>query len=119
LIGKSKLDFVGKRSLARAAMVDPSRRQLVGLLTEDPSRVLEEGAQIVPTAKYVIPTKSHGCVTSAYFSTNLNRSIALAMVSGGRTRIGQKVFVAMPGPSIPVHIVNPVFIDPQGKRLNG
>jgi sarcosine oxidase subunit alpha len=118
-IGKSKSDFVGKRSLARPAMLDPDRRQLVGLLTEDPSMVLEEGAQIVSTAKYVIPTKSYGYITSAYFSANLNRSIALALVAAGRARIGQRLFVAMPDSSIPVQIVHPVFVDPQGERFNG
>ena len=46
-IGKAKKDFVGKRSLARPAMADPNRKQLVGLLTENPELVLEEGAQIV------------------------------------------------------------------------
>src|SRR5204863_530722 len=35
-IGKNKPDFVGKRSLERAAMTSPQRRQLVGLLTTDP-----------------------------------------------------------------------------------
>src|SRR5262249_15838503 len=79
-IGKSKSDFIGKRSLARSALADPDRRQLVGLSTEDPSIVLEEGAQLVGSPNYVIPTKSHGYVTSAYFSANLNRSIALALV---------------------------------------
>jgi sarcosine oxidase, subunit alpha len=118
-IGKSKSDFVGKRSLARAALADPDRRQLVGLLTEDPSIVLEEGAQLVTTANYAIPTKSRGYVTSAYFSANLDRSIALALVARGRARIGERLFVAMPDASIPVQIVNPVFIDSQGKRLNG
>jgi sarcosine oxidase subunit alpha len=117
-IGKSKSDFVGKRSLARAALADPDRRQLVGLLTEDPSIVLEEGAQLVTTANYAIPTKSRGYVTSAYFSANLDRSIALAMVAGGLASIGERLFVAMPDASIPVQIVNPVFIDSQGKRLN-
>ena len=32
-IGKAKKDFVGKRSLTRAAMVSPDRKQLVGLKT--------------------------------------------------------------------------------------
>ena len=117
-IGKSKSDFVGKRSLARAALADPDRRQLVGLSTEDPSIVLEEGAQLVGSANYAIPTRSRGYVTSAYFSANLNRSIALALVNRGRAMIGEKLFVAMSGASIPVQIVNPVFIDPKGKRLN-
>ena len=49
-IGKSKPDFVGKRSLARPAMSAPQRRQLVGLLTRDPQVVLEEGAQLMGQA---------------------------------------------------------------------
>jgi sarcosine oxidase subunit alpha len=118
-ISKSKSDFVGKRSLARAAMADPDRRQLVGLLTGDPSIVLEEGAQLVTTANYVIPTRSCGYVTSAYFSANLDRSIALALVARGRARIGERLFVAMPHASIPVQIVNANFIDSSGGRLNG
>src|SRR5207248_2093494 len=49
-VGKAKPDFVGKRSLARPDMLDPDREQLVGLFTEAPRSVLEEGAQIVADA---------------------------------------------------------------------
>ena len=49
-IGKAKKDFVGKRSLTRPDMLAPNRKQLVGLFTEDPKTVLEEGAQIVAAA---------------------------------------------------------------------
>ena len=51
-IGKAKPDFVGKRSLARPDHASRSgRKQLVGLLTDDPAVVLEEGAQIVADPK--------------------------------------------------------------------
>ena len=46
-IGKNKPDFVGKRSLERAALRASGRRQLVGLASEDPQLVLEEGAQVM------------------------------------------------------------------------
>src|SRR5260370_40458582 len=46
-VGKSKRDFVGKRSLVRPAMTRGDRKQLGGLLTVDPKTMLEEGAQIV------------------------------------------------------------------------
>jgi sarcosine oxidase, subunit alpha len=49
-IGKNKPDFVGKRSLQRASMNAPTRKQLVGLRTRDPNLVLEEGAQVAATA---------------------------------------------------------------------
>jgi sarcosine oxidase subunit alpha len=42
-VGKKKPDFVGKRSLARPDIVAPGRKQLVGLLTDDPNEVLEKG----------------------------------------------------------------------------
>jgi len=115
-VNTRKPDFVGKRSLARAAMQDPSRKQLVGLLTEQPRIVLDEGAQIVadPASR-----KSLGHVTSAYESATLNRSIALAMVAGGRARIGETLQVPMQGRTVPVRVVAPVFYDPAGERLNG
>ncbi len=56
-IAKSKPDFVGKRSLARATMHAPDRKQLVGLLTVDPQVVLEEGAQIVATPGQSTPAE--------------------------------------------------------------
>ena len=118
-IGKSKPDFVGKRSLARPDMVKSSRKQLVGLLTDDSSFILEEGAQIVPMANPSPGTPALGHVTSSYWSPALGRSIALALVAGGRSRVGQRLYVPMPGKSHPVEIVPPVFYDPKGERLHG
>jgi sarcosine oxidase subunit alpha len=37
-VGKKKPDFVGKRSLARPDLIAAGRRQLIGLLTEDPAK---------------------------------------------------------------------------------
>ena len=41
------------------------------------------------------------------------------MVKGGNNLIGQKFFVTASGKTknIPVEVVNPVFIDPENKRL--
>jgi sarcosine oxidase subunit alpha len=117
-VGKNKDDFVGKRSLMRPAMATADRKQLVGLTTVDPQVVIEEGAQIAPQASMTPPFRPIGHVTSSYHSAVLKRSIALAMVSGGRARIGQTLYVSMPGGDIPVHVTSPVFYDPQGSRLN-
>ena len=118
-IGGSKPDFVGKRSLARAAMSGPDRKQLVGLLTADPQVVLEEGAQLVATAGQRSPMQLIGHVTSAYHSAVLGHSIALAVVRGGRARRGETLYVPMPGGDVPVKVTSPVFYDPEGARLNG
>jgi sarcosine oxidase subunit alpha len=119
VIGKTKRDFVGKRSLARTALAAPDRKQLVGLLTIDPGKTLEEGAQIVADSSEPIPMKMLGHVTSSYLSATLERPIALAMLRGGRARLGKRLYVPMPHETIPVKVVSPIFYDPQGTRLNG
>jgi len=118
-IGKNKRDFVGKRSLTRPDMVKPDRKQLVGLITEDPKIVLEEGAQITREGEPAKGTPALGHVTSAYWSDAAGRSIALALVSGGRARTGETLYVPMPDKSIAVTVTSPVFYDPKGERLDG
>lgn len=118
-IGKAKPDFVGKRSLVRPDMLAKDRKQLVGLLTRDPGRVLEEGAQVTlsPSPPRGAPALGH--VTSSYRSKTLGRSIALAMVSGGRARLGETLHVPMPSGAVAVTVTEPIFFDPKGARLDG
>ena len=106
-VAAKKPDFVGKRSLARAALSDPLRKQLVGILTDNPWTVLEEGAQIVGDAA---SRTSLGHVTSAYHSAALGRSIGLAMVAGGRGRIGEMLYVPTPKEALPVRLTAPVIL---------
>jgi sarcosine oxidase subunit alpha len=119
-VGKNKPDFVGKRALQRPAMASPQRKQLVGLATRDPQYVLEEGAQVIPgRQRAATPEAAIGHVTSSYHSASLGRSIALALVTGGRARLGETLYIAMPDGDIPVQVVSPVFYDAQGSRING
>ncbi len=55
--------------------------------------VLEEGAQIVADPNEQKPMTMLGHVTSAYWSENLGRSIAFALVAGGRERMGKTLYV--------------------------
>ncbi|MGI9245443.1 MAG: glycine cleavage T C-terminal barrel domain-containing protein, partial [Steroidobacteraceae bacterium] len=118
-IGKAKPDFVGKRSLARDTMHAPDRKQLVGLLTTEPALVLEEGAQLVATPGQKVPMQLIGHVTSSYLSPTLGLSIALALVERGRARMGQTLYVPMPGRDVAVQVAEPVFYDAEGARLHG
>ncbi len=119
MVSRRKRDFVGKRSLALPDMVRGDRKQLVGLLTADPQVILQEGAQLVAEPQTRVPAATLGHVTSAYWSETLQRSIALALVAGGRGRIGGTLFVPMPDRVIPVEVTQPVFCDSQGTRLHG
>ena len=117
-VGKKKPDFVGRRSLARPDIIASGRKQLVGLLTDDPDVVLEEGAQIVADPAQPIPMKMIGHVTSSYWSAALGRSIALALVAGGQGRMGETLHIPMPGKTHTAKIGGMVFYDPEGTRLN-
>ena len=117
-IGKKKPDFVGKRSLERPDIVAEGRKQLVGLLTDDPNEVLEEGAQIVADPNEPIPMTMLGHVTSSYWSATLGRSIAIAMIAGGHERTGETLHVLMPGKTITATVSDMVFYDKQGERLD-
>ena len=117
IVSKKKYDFIGKRSLYRSDTMKEDRKQLVGLVTDNPSEVLEEGAQIVANTS-LKPVEMLGHVTSSYYSPNLNKSIALAVVRGGKNMLGQKLFIPMENKNINVTIVDPVFFDKENVRLN-
>ncbi len=114
-VGKKKADFVGKRSLSRPGIVAPGRKQLVGLLPVDPSVVLEEGAQITTPGE---PRRPIGHVTSSYWSTALDRSIALALIEDGHDRMGEEMSVPSDSGDARVTVTGTVFYDPEGARLN-
>ena len=117
IVSKKKYDFIGKRSLYRSDTIREDRKQLVGLLTDDPKIVLEEGAQIVEDTNQK-PIEMLGHVTSSYYSPNLNKSIALAVVRGGKNMMGKKLFIPMENKTISVTVADPVFLDKENKRLN-
>jgi len=113
-----KKDFLGRRSLSRPAIARKGRKQLVGLLTDDARLVLPEGAHIVAEVRAKPPMPMLGHVTSSYFSPNLGRSIAMAMVENGRARMGEKVSLWVDGAAVRAEVTSPVFFDPEGGRLH-
>ena len=116
---KKPFQFIGKRGMQRQDCVREDRKQLVGLLTTDPNEVLQEGAQAVldPNAPKPMPMVGH--VTSSYYSPNVGRSIAMALIKGGLSKKGEKVFFPLAdGRTVEAEITSPVFFDPKGDRQN-
>ncbi|MGW1028018.1 sarcosine oxidase subunit alpha family protein [Streptomyces sp. NPDC002577] len=119
-VSKKKPDFIGKRSYARADAVRPDRKHLVGLLPEDPGTFLPEGTQLV--ADGVLPeppVPMLGHVTSSYRSAALGRTFALALIKGGRDRIGERLYAPVGDQLVPVTVASPVLYDPEGARRDG
>ncbi len=120
ILSKNK-DFLGRRSLSRPDLLRHDRKQLVGLETVDPAEVLPEGAQIVARPGAAPPLQMIGHVTSSYPSAALGRSIALALIEGGRERHGEQVHVPLPleGRGVDAVVCDPRFLDPEGLRFDG
>ena len=119
IVSKKKTDFIGRRALARPYLTGPNRKQLVGLLTEDPSVVLPDGAHAVEGDPDARPASMIGHVTSTYFSPTMGRSIAMALIRGGQSRMGETLtFPVAEGEPIRAKIVDPVFYDREGERQN-
>ncbi|WP_265499334.1 sarcosine oxidase subunit alpha family protein [Paracoccus beibuensis] len=119
-ISKKKADYIGKRAQRRLHMVDGKRWRLVGLESVD-GQVLPDGAYAV--AEGVNPNGQRnvqGRVTSSYHSPTLGRPIAMGLVRHGPERMGQVLDFPMPsGQVMQARIVDPVFYDKEGSRLNG
>ncbi|MEU1597156.1 sarcosine oxidase subunit alpha family protein [Streptomyces sp. NPDC005708] len=119
-VSKKKPDFIGKRSHSRADTARPDRKHLVGLLPEDPAVFLPEGTHLV--ADSVLPeppVPMLGHVTSSYRSAALGRTFALALVKGGRDRIGERLYAPVGDRLLPVTVARPVLYDPEGARRDG
>ena len=121
IVSKKKEDFIGKRALERKSMANTERKQLVGLLTTDPKQVIPEGAHAVLDPNQPMPMAMLGQVTSSYYSPNLKKSIAMALLKNGHALKGTKVYFPMLDGQDPIEavITDTVFYDPKGERLNG
>ena len=115
-LSRKSAAFVGRRSLLRPAARDPQRLQLIGLVPVDERTVLPVGGQIAP---HPPPAATQGHVTSSCFSPALRQPIALAMLAGGRGRLGELVTVHHLGEPHAARVVATPFFDPRGERLHG
>ncbi|MBT0767379.1 (2Fe-2S)-binding protein [Kineosporia sp. J2-2] len=129
-IVSKKKDFVGRRSLTRPDSLRADRKHLVGLLPVDPAELLPEGAQLVapdtdlsgvgrssPVGRTPVPMLGH--VTSSYHSAALDRTFALALIKGGRDRIGEQVLAPLGDRVVAATITGPVLYDQEGARRDG
>ncbi len=118
-VSKKKDDFIGKRAQRRPDLTRPRRKQLVGLLTENPAEVLPDGAHAVKRLREHQPMTTIGHVTSTYFSPTLGHSIAMGLIEDGLSRRGEWLdFPVEQGQVIKAQIVDPVFYDPKGEKQN-
>ena len=115
---REKKAFVGRELRERAELQAPDRWSLVGLECLDPGAKLRGGA-ILFAKDDPIEGHGRGYITSVTWSTVLQKTIALALYSGGLRHEGEEIVCAYPlrNEQVRARIVSPVFIDPTGERM--
>ncbi len=107
-------EYLGRRALFTPEANRDDRRQLVGLEIA--------GDTPLPTGAHLVPPegarRSLGFVTSSYFSPTLDRPVALALLEGGRARIGQEVGVFHMGETALARVCPACALDPKWERLH-
>jgi sarcosine oxidase subunit alpha len=119
LLSKKK-DYIGRALSTRAALTDPARPTLIGLIPADKTTVLRAGSHLLKPDAATTAANDEGWITSAAQSPTLGHPIALAMLSHGPARIGETIRVYDPirdGDTL-AQVTHPVFHDPSGSRLH-
>jgi heterotetrameric sarcosine oxidase alpha subunit len=109
-------DFIGRALSQRSGLTAPDRLQLVGVRPLGRTQRLRNGLQLVTPHS---PTTSLGYVTSSTPSVELDGWVGLALVSGGRQRLGQRLMGTSPihGEASEIEIVSPHMLDPENARV--
>ncbi|MDP3891052.1 sarcosine oxidase subunit alpha family protein [Nocardioides sp.] len=122
-IVSQRKEFIGRRSYARDDTRRPDRPHLVGVLPVDRSTVLPEGSQLVAAGTTFgngsDPVPMLGHVTSSYHSEALGRPFGLALVKGGRDRVGEVLVAPVGDDLVEVEVAPPVLYDPEGVKRDG
>ena len=116
-----KKDFIGRVLTRRPALVDPNRQVLVGLRALTPQQDLRSGSHLLEPGAAPTTENDLGHVTAACWSPHLGHRIGLALLAGGKARIGTRIRVYDPvrNGDAEAEVVSPVFIDPEGTRTRG
>ena len=106
------------RSLALPALQEPGRLQLVGRQGHRPGRPDRAGARTSSRTPRRRSSCRSGHMSSQCHSPTFGCFIGLALVGGGRARLGETLFAVSPvtHESTRVRLVDACFVDPEGAR---
>jgi heterotetrameric sarcosine oxidase alpha subunit len=113
---KKQGDFIGRVLAQRPGLMAPERLQLVGVRPTDRTRRLRNGSQLVAADAR---DTSLGYVTSATPAVEFEGWVGLALLSGGRQRIGQRLIGRSPvhDEAIELQVLSPHMLDPENSRV--
>lgn len=119
MFSAQKPDFIGKHLSARYGLTAADRMQLVGLKPVDKDKDIRAGAHLLKEGMKPSTLNDQGWVSSAGYSPVLGHHIALAFLKSGRERYGEKVAVwdKLRDHEVIAEVCDPVFVDPENKKL--
>lgn len=119
MMATNKPDFIGKRLSTRFGLTAADRAQLVGLRALEADKDMRAGAHLLKDGAKPSTINDQGWVSSACFSPTLGGHIALAFLKSGRERYGERIVVwdQLRGVETMAEVCDPVFVDPENRRL--
>ncbi len=112
VMSRKKADYLGKRSVELRRARGGTRRELVGILPQDPDRQIPEGAPLTPGGR---KEATEGLTTACVWSVVNTRWVGLALLENGHARHGETAHVRLGDEAVTVTVTAPVFHDPGGK----
>lgn len=119
MVSKKK-DCIGNVLSERPYLNRENDYRLMGFKPVDRKEILSTaGSHFIAIGDTPNMDNDQGWMSSVAFSPTLGHSIGLGFILGGEQRIGETVraFDPVHSKDIPVEIVSPHFIDPEGKRM--
>jgi sarcosine oxidase subunit alpha len=114
-------DYIGRVLAGRPGLAAPDRPALIGVKPVRPEARLASGAHFLRIGARPSLANDEGFISSVAFSPTLGHWIGLGFLSGGQKRVGERIRAHDPlsggEVDIEVEVTNPVFYDPDGKRL--
>ena len=112
--------FVGKDMLKRDGMKN-AELEMVGVVPIESNTDMAIGGHFVATPEFVADGNSEGYISSMTYSPVMKTKIGLGFLKNGRSRIGEKMYIADPirNNHYAIEIVDSVFYDKEGERTNG
>ena len=116
----SKKDYIGRVLAERPALVAADRWRLVGIKPVQPDERPRGGAHFIGIGKQATLANDEGYVTSVAYSPTLRTWLGLGLLKRGHERHGERIRAADPlrGGDVACVVCDPVFYDPEGRRLH-
>ncbi len=116
----TKKDYIGRMMAGRGGLVDPQRQCVVGIRPLDKKDKLRSGSHLLTRGAKPSLANDQGYITSVAWSPMLKIWLGLALLSHGRTRIGEvvQVYDGLRNQHMLAEICKPAHFDPENARLH-